>query len=76
MRVPIASATAFAIAGATGVRDGSPMPFAPNGPLPLGDSKIMLSTLIGTSIAVGMRYSLKEGVTSMPSWYMRFSVSA
>ena len=59
-------ATAFAMAGATGVIAGSPIPFAPNGPTPLRDSSRMHSTF-GMSIAVGIRYSLNDGVTSRPS---------
>jgi hypothetical protein len=37
----MASATALAMAGATGVRLGSPMPLAPKGPMPDRDSRIM-----------------------------------
>ena len=53
-RVPMASATALAIAGATGVSEGSPMPLAPNGPTPLRDSR-MIDCTSGMSIAVGIR---------------------
>ena len=38
MEKPKACFTALAIAGATGINDGSPMPFAPNGPSKQGSS--------------------------------------
>ena len=74
-RVPMASATALAIAGAAGVRLGSPTPLAPKGPTPLRDSRMMLS-ISGVSMAVGIRYSLNDGVTSRPSSYFISSMSA
>ena len=65
-RAPMAWATALAMAGATGVSAGSPMPLAPNGPSPLRDSRMMHSTL-GTPMDVGIRYSLKDGDINWPS---------
>ena len=59
-RTPMALATALAAAGAAGVSDGSPIPFAPNGPRPVPDSR-MIAFVVGRSHAVGIRYSESDG---------------
>jgi hypothetical protein len=72
---PRASWIALATAAAGGPIGGSPMPRAPNGPIPSPDSRITTS-ISGTSVAVGIRYWKKPEVRFVPSATTTSSSSA
>lgn len=54
MRAPVASWIAARIAGAVGIRPGSPTPLAPNGPVGSGSST-RITSISGMSPKVGIR---------------------
>src|SRR5260370_12945210 len=73
---PVASWIAAATAGANGTSGISATPRAPYGPFGSASSMMIGTISAGMSSAVGKRYVLKYGVSTLPSRTSKFSVSA
>ena len=73
--IPVASAIALAIAGATGPNGFSPMPLELYGPAPISEgSKSVINS--GISLMLGNLYSPKVGLVTLPSEISSPSVRA